>query len=164
MLSTLEMFDLEDNLPDELVSGGPSWEQMCGNKPPAQGPGPGNNHQQMNGNDDTGLNNAQIQRQMQHQQQLSHHLMVSQGNKIGNVNALMGGGQVSKSPNLQSQQQQSNVQSNNIGGIVHSMGMSIANNGNTLPMNSMQGEFSLLSFFFLCLKFLDIFIFSIQKL
>lgn len=138
MLSTLDMFDLEDNLPDELVSGGPSWEQMCGSKPPAQGPGPGN-HQQMNGNDDTGLNNAQIQRQMQHQQQLSHHLMVSQGNKISNVNALMGGGQVSKSPNLQSQQQ-SNVQSNNIGGIVHSMGMSIANNGNTLPMNSMQGE------------------------
>jgi hypothetical protein len=35
-----EMMLLETELPDELMQGGPSWDQnIVTNKPPAQGPG-----------------------------------------------------------------------------------------------------------------------------
>lgn len=52
---------LEDNLPDELVSSGNSWgDNHGGNKPT----GPlGNNQQQMNGEDATGVNVAWNQHQ-----------------------------------------------------------------------------------------------------
>lgn len=70
VLSSIDIFGLEDNLPDELVSSGNNWgEQMGGNKPPAQGPGPGNQH--INGEDPNAM-----QRQLQ-QQQL-HQLMQQQ--------------------------------------------------------------------------------------
>lgn len=132
------MFDLEDNLPDELM-GGHSWsEQMCGNKPPAQGPGPGG--PQMNG-EDPNVANVTMQRQLQQQQQLILLQQQQQANKnqiIGGVNPL-GLGQVgNKSPNLQSSPNVQSNMPNNIGNIVHSL--SIANNGNA-SMNSMQGKF-----------------------
>lgn len=60
-----DMFDLEKDLPDELMG----WEQpgVMGPKPPAQGPGPGGqmSQQQMNGDDPT----AAMQRQ------INNHLM-----------------------------------------------------------------------------------------
>lgn len=50
------VFNLEDNLPDELVSGGSNWaDNLGGNKP--SGPA-GNNQQQMNGEDPTGVPNV----------------------------------------------------------------------------------------------------------
>lgn len=74
VLSSIDIYGLEDNLPDELVSSGSNWgEQLGGNKPPAQGPGPGNQH--MNG-EDPNVPNAVLQRQLQ-QQQL-HHIMQQQ--------------------------------------------------------------------------------------
>lgn len=64
----LDIFGLEDNLPDELVSSGTSWaDQFTPNKPPAQGPGPGN----LNG-EDPGVSSVVLQRQLQQQQQLQH--------------------------------------------------------------------------------------------
>lgn len=70
VLSSIDLFGLEDNLPDELVSSNNWGEQLGGNKPPAQGPGPGN---QING-EDPGVPNLALQRQLQ-QQQLQHQLM-----------------------------------------------------------------------------------------
>lgn len=58
---------MEDNLPDELVSSGGWGDQLGGNKPPAQGPGPGN---QLNG-EDPGVPNVALQRQLQ-QQHIQH--------------------------------------------------------------------------------------------
>lgn len=49
------VFNLEDHLPDELVSSGNNWADNLGNKP--NGP-PGNNQQQMNGEDPTGVPNV----------------------------------------------------------------------------------------------------------
>lgn len=50
------VFNLEDNLPDELVSSGNNWaDSLGGNKP--TGP-PGNNQQQINGEDPTGVSNV----------------------------------------------------------------------------------------------------------
>lgn len=38
----MDMFDLEKDLPDELMSSGSWGDQLVGgSKPPAQGPGPG---------------------------------------------------------------------------------------------------------------------------
>lgn len=72
----MDIFGLEDNLPDELVSSGNNWgEQLGGNKPPAQGPGPGG--MPLNGKD-PGVPNVQLQRQLaqqQQQQQQLQHLM-----------------------------------------------------------------------------------------
>lgn len=95
LLSRSDIYGLEDCLPDELVSAG--WEEVLGgNKPPAQGPGPGGMQQQgggggpqMNGGDDNGGNvvvvppNVTMQRAMQ-QQQMAHHLMqqVSDDEKV----------------------------------------------------------------------------------
>lgn len=76
----IDILGLEDNLPDELVSSGNSWgEPLGGNKPPAQGPGPGN--QQING-EDPGLSNAVLQRQLQ--QQHLHHIMQQQQQQVWN--------------------------------------------------------------------------------
>lgn len=83
-LLSREILGLEECLPEELLSGtGGVWEEaLGGNKPPAQGPGPGGMQQQMNG-DDNGGNvvvvppNVTMQRamQQQHQQQLAQHLL-----------------------------------------------------------------------------------------
>lgn len=65
--SNLDMFDLEKDLPDELMGG--AWGEqpgVTGPKPPAQGPGPGGQlgpQQQLNGDD---LNVA-LQRQLNSQ-------------------------------------------------------------------------------------------------
>lgn len=63
--SNLDMFDLEKDLPDELMGG--SWGEQPGvPKPPAQGPGPGGQmggpQQQLNGDDPTAV--AQMHRQL----------------------------------------------------------------------------------------------------
>ncbi|CAG4940100.1 unnamed protein product [Colias eurytheme] len=95
--SNLDMFDLEKDLPDELMGG--SWGEqpgVTGPKPPAQGPGPGGQmgQQQLNGDDPT----AAMQRQ------INNHL-IQQGNKsglVGHNNPLTLGSLGSKSPNLQS--------------------------------------------------------------
>lgn len=65
----LDIFGLEDNLPDELVSSSNSWADQFTPKPPAQGPGPGN----LNG-EDPGVSSVALQRQqlLQQQQQLQH--------------------------------------------------------------------------------------------
>lgn len=89
LLSRSDIYGLEDCLPDELVSTG--WEEVLGgNKPPAQGPGPGGlpqQQQQMNGDDNGGnvvvvppnvtmQQQQQQQRSMQQQQQMvAHHLL-----------------------------------------------------------------------------------------
>lgn len=79
LLSRSDIYGLEDCLPDELVSTG--WEEVLGgNKPPAQGPGPG--QQQMNGGDENVVGGPpnvtmqqQQQRTMQQQQMVAHHLL-----------------------------------------------------------------------------------------
>lgn len=73
VLASIDLFGLEDNLPDELVSTSNWGDQISGNKPPAQGPGPGN---QING-DDPGVPSVTLQRQLQ-QHQLQHHIMQQQ--------------------------------------------------------------------------------------
>jgi hypothetical protein len=72
MMSSIDMMlDLEDNLPDELMSGGSCWNDQVGNKGPGGG-GP------MNGEDNNGgppvhvVPNVALQRM--HNQQI-HHLM-----------------------------------------------------------------------------------------
>lgn len=72
VLSNMDMFDLENDLPDELISSG--WgnlanEHMAGNKPPAQGPGPGAMHNGVDTQD-----GSQALRQMQ----INHHLLQQQ--------------------------------------------------------------------------------------
>lgn len=69
VLSSLDMFDLENDLPDELMTSGASWgmsDNMGNAKPPAQGPGPGG---MQNGIESADGNNT-IARQIQ----LSHIL------------------------------------------------------------------------------------------
>uniref|UniRef100_A0A1B0A308 histone acetyltransferase n=1 Tax=Glossina pallidipes TaxID=7398 RepID=A0A1B0A308_GLOPL len=154
---------LEKNLPDELVLTNSWGDQMNSgpgsgggggggasnhglsvnvvggpNKPPAQGPGPGN-EPQMNGSTDdvssaTGAGSTSL-RQLHHHQHLQH-LLQQQGNKNpGMVGNPMGGGGMnqlgSKSPNLQSPN--AGGMQVNVGGMVNSMPMS--NNGT--QMNSM---------------------------
>lgn len=67
------MLLLETELPDELMQGGSSsWEQqMVTNKPPAQGPGPGQQQMynaQMNGGEESIVPASVLQRQPQQQQ------------------------------------------------------------------------------------------------
>lgn len=143
-------------MPDELVSSGNSWgEQLGGNKPPAQGPGPGG---PING-EDPGVPNIALQRQLQ-QQQLQH--LMQQGNKnamVGNISGLGMGQLGSKSPNLQSSLNAQSSMANNHSGVgMNSMQMSIANNG-TQSMGTMQGNFNKINFkYLLFFFFLIIFI------
>lgn len=79
---SIDMFDLENDLPDELMGTNTAWgEQLGGNKPPAQGPGPGG---QINGEDNVNAltGNSVLQRQMVHSQ-LTHssHMMSQTVNK-----------------------------------------------------------------------------------
>lgn len=63
------MFDIENDLPDDLLSSG-SWGSATeSTKPPATGPGPG----QQNGALD-----SELRQHVQQQQQLSHHLIQQQ--------------------------------------------------------------------------------------
>lgn len=69
VLSNMDMFDLENDLPDELMSSGASWglSDNIGNpKPPAQGPGPGGIQ--------NGIENADATATLRQQIQLSHIL------------------------------------------------------------------------------------------
>lgn len=60
------VFNLEDNLPDELVSSNSWGDSLGANKPTTQLTGlPGNNQQQINGEDPTGVPNVALQRQHQ---------------------------------------------------------------------------------------------------
>lgn len=68
----MDMFDLENDLPDELISPATSWglsDNIGSSKPPAQGPGPGPGGLQ-NGID--GTDNTTALRQ---QMQVNHHLL-----------------------------------------------------------------------------------------
>ncbi|CAD0199003.1 unnamed protein product [Chrysodeixis includens] len=134
--SNLDMFDLEKDLPDELMGG--SWGEqpgVTGPKPPAQGPGPGGqmvSQQQLNGDDPTGA----IQRQ------INNHL-IQQGNKggLGHNNPLGLSNLGSKSPNLQSPP---NVSvSKDLMGNMHPQLMPNTSHPNqlhsTMPMSSIQG-------------------------
>lgn len=72
-LTNTDMFDLENDLPDELMTSS-SWGATASDasgKPPATGPGPGMQNGGLNPQDA-----AAIQRQhVVPQQQLSHHIM-----------------------------------------------------------------------------------------
>lgn len=145
------MLLLETELPDELMQGAPSsWEQqMVTNKPPAQGPGPGQQNQmynsQLNGGDDSIVSsNVNLQRQQQAQQQqqqqqhqLAHLLQQVKAKQVNAMNPHMG--QMNKSPNLQGGPNSTVM--NNLGGVV-SMPMSMApnNNGTNNNAMSMQGK------------------------
>lgn len=67
----MDMFDLENDLPDELMSSSGSWglgsDHMGNTKPPAQGPGPG---PMQNGVESGDPPNA-----LRQQIQINHHLM-----------------------------------------------------------------------------------------
>ncbi|KAK9738583.1 TAZ zinc finger [Popillia japonica] len=94
VLSNMDMYDLENNLPDELI-GGP-WinsDNLGNSKPPAQGPGPG---ALQNGIDSSDGTNS-----LRHPM---HHMIQQQGNKglVSNALSIAAGQLVSKSPNLQS--------------------------------------------------------------
>lgn len=135
-----EMLLLETELPDELMQGGPSsWEQqMVTNKPPAQGPGPGqqqNYSTQMNG-DDSIVSNVNFQRHQQQQQQHQLAHLLQQVKSKNSLNPNMG--QLSnKSPNL-GQGGPNAVMNNNLG--VVSMSLTPNNNGTNNNTMSMQGK------------------------
>lgn len=134
------MLLLETELPDELMAGGPSsWEQqMVTNKPPAQGPGPGQiyNATQMNGGDDAIVppNVGNLQRS-QHQPHLAHLLQPGQKNPmVGNphLNQLTNKSPIQGGPNV-------TAVMNNLGGVSN-MTMSMAPNNNGTNAMTMQGE------------------------
>lgn len=131
----MDMFDLEKDLPDELMSSGSWGEQVGGGvKPPAQGPGPGG--AQLNGDDSAA---AALQRQMQ----INHHLMQQQGNKggLGGHNALGLGPLGNKSPNLQSPPNVS-VSKDTLGGMHPQLMPNTSHPGQhltSMPMSSLQG-------------------------
>ena len=140
-----EMLLLETELPDELMQGAPaSWEQQMGsNKPPAQGPGPGQQNQmynsQLNGGDDMIVQsnvNLQRQHQPQQQQQQLAHLLQQQMKAKGSMNPHMGQ-MTNKSPNLQGGSNSTVM--NNMGGVSMPMSMAPNNNGTNNSM-SMQGK------------------------
>uniref|UniRef100_A0A1Y1MJM8 histone acetyltransferase n=1 Tax=Photinus pyralis TaxID=7054 RepID=A0A1Y1MJM8_PHOPY len=99
VLSNMDMFDLENDLPDELMSSGGSWgmvsDPLGNNKPPAQGPGPGGLQNGVENSD--GTNSLR-------QMQLNHHLLqqvIGNKNLVGNALAMATAQLGSKSPNLQ---------------------------------------------------------------
>ncbi|CAH2244094.1 jg5106 [Pararge aegeria aegeria] len=135
--SNLDMFDLEKDLPDELMGSWGEQPGVAGPKPPAQGPGPGG-QQQLNGDDPT----AAMQRQ------INNHLM-QQGNKSGLVghNNPLGLSLGSKSPNLQSPP---NVSvSKDLMGNMHQQLIPNTSHPNQLhssmPMSSIQGGMNVAS-------------------
>lgn len=78
VLSNMDMFDLENDLPDELMSSGASWglSDNIGNpKPPAQGPGPGGIQ--------NGIENADANTTLRQQIQLSHMLQQQVSSLVG---------------------------------------------------------------------------------
>lgn len=105
------MFDLENDLPDEIL-GTSSWgDQSNLNKPPAQGPGPGTI--QINGDNPNimGANNLIRTAGMQ-PQQLSHHIQITQQKKP--MVALGPEGLKNAAPN-QPQHGGMNIQQNSMG-------------------------------------------------
>ncbi|GBP76945.1 hypothetical protein EVAR_45025_1 [Eumeta japonica] len=136
--SNLDMFDLEKDLPDELIAG-PWGEQpgVTGPKPPAQGPGPGGQlgpgpQQQINGDDPVSI-----------QRQINNHLLQqsNKGGLVGHNNPLGLGSLGSKSPNLQSPPNVS-VSKDLMGGM-HSQLMPNTSHPNQLhssmPLSSIPG-------------------------
>ncbi|XP_028173321.1 histone acetyltransferase p300-like [Ostrinia furnacalis] len=135
-----DMFDLEKDLPDELMGG--SWAEqpgVTGPKPPAQGPGPGGQMvQQLNGDDPTAAMHRQINNH------LIQQLAFSQGNKgglVGHNNPLGLSSLGSKSPSLQSPPNVS-VSKDLMGGM-HPQLMPNTSHPNqmhsNMPMSSIQG-------------------------
>lgn len=60
------VFNLEDNLPDDLITNNSWGDNVGANKPTIQLAGPpGNNQQQINGDDSIGVPNVPLQRQHQ---------------------------------------------------------------------------------------------------
>lgn len=75
-------------MPDELVSSGNNWgEQLGGNKPPAQGPGPGNQH--LSNGEDPNVLQRQLQQQQLHQlmQQQQHQQQQQQQVNLSTTSA-----------------------------------------------------------------------------
>lgn len=141
-----DMLLLETELPDELMAGGPSsWEQqMVTNKPPAQGPGPGQiyNTTQMNGGDDAIVPPSVLQRQ-QHQQQLAHLLQQGQKNPmVGNPHLNQLTNKSQGGPNV-------TAVMNNLAGVGN-MTMSMAPNNGTNNAMTMQGKLTFQFMFSLC--------------
>ncbi|XP_057659426.1 CREB-binding protein isoform X6 [Diorhabda carinulata] len=143
VLSNMDMLDLENDLPDELMSSSP-WgsisDNMTSTKPPAQGPGPGS---LQNGIDNTDSNN------LRQQMQLNHLLQQSNKGLAGPLLQHTTGPLGNKSPNLQSPPNVSvakgGVVEMNLGSLPSSIAtntglQSMANNGNsTQVMSSVQG-------------------------
>lgn len=166
------MFDLENDLPDDLLSSG-SWGSATeSTKPPATGPGPG----QQNGALD-----SELRQHVQQQQQLSHHLMqqvryleffnlqdlcasstvinellLQQGNKnlVTNSLVMAAGTLGSKSPNMQSPPNVSVSKGVvdpqmvvSLGNLPSSIASSLANNqmsiANTNSMGGLQSSMSM---------------------
>ncbi|CAH2063698.1 unnamed protein product, partial [Iphiclides podalirius] len=134
--SNLDMFDLEKDLPDELMAG--SWGEqpgVTGPKPPAQGPGPGAQmapQQQLNGDDPAAAMHRQIN---------NHLIQQGKSGLVGHNNPLGLGTLGSKSPNLQSPP---NVSvSKDLMGSLHPQLMPNTSHPNQLhsnmPMSSIQG-------------------------
>lgn len=163
------MYDLENNLPDELMSSS-SWalsdNNMGNTKPPAQGPGPGGLQNGIDSADGNNLRQMQINHIIQQQvclyvqnrffsQSLYTYvflyLRLQQSNKGLVNNALALAGQLgSKSPNLQSPPNVSVTKGNvvdqmTLGSLPSSISnnaglQSIANNGSSQQiMSSIQG-------------------------
>ncbi|XP_044255376.1 CREB-binding protein-like isoform X6 [Tribolium madens] len=137
VLSNMDMFDLENDLPDELIT---PWHEMGNSKPPPHGPGPGTG---MQNGIDSGDNSNNLR-------QLQLNMLQSNKGLISNALAMAGGQLGNKSPNLQSPPNVSVAKGNvvdqiNLGSLASSISnsgglQSMANNG-TSPqiMSSIQG-------------------------